>query len=245
MSQKVKAPDQKGGSGFMWTIVAVLVIAAVVIGIVVTRGGAKEDIAANMPQEDVNFTVTAKDNVVELASKNVDKDAPVADIYEDFSCPYCSQLLEADHQDVKEAVSDGKLKVRFNFLNFLDDGRRGPSTRGAAVAYAIAETGNVKAFWNFHNYTMLEQETVARTWDYEDLAQAASAYDLDASLIEKIKNGELEDKGVEVGEANAKALKKKVGKVSSPVVLIDGQQFDIKTDEDDKLKSWVPDVVKK
>ena len=95
MSQKIKAPDQKGGSGFMWTIVAVLVIAAVVIGIVVTRSGSKEDIAANMPQEDVNFTVTAKDNVVELASKNVDKDAPVADIYEDFSCPHCSQIGRA------------------------------------------------------------------------------------------------------------------------------------------------------
>ena len=244
MSQKIKAPDQKGGSGFMWTIVAVLVIAAVVIGIVVTRSGSKEDIAANMPQEDVNFTITAKDNVVELASKNVDKDAPVADIYEDFSCPHCSHLVEADHQDVKQAVSNGKLKVRFNFLNFLDDGRRGPSTRGAAVAYAIAETGNVKAFWNFHNYTMLEQETVARTWDYEDLAQAASAYDLDESLIEKIKNGELEDKGVEVGEANAKVLKKKVGQVSSPIVLVDGQKLEIKTGKDGMPQSWVPDVVK-
>src|SRR5699024_467386 len=106
------------------------------------------------------------------------------------------------------------------------------------------ETGNVKAFWNFHNYTMLEQETVARTWDYEDLAQAASAYDLDESLIEKIKNGELEDKGVEVGEANAKVLKKKVGQVSSPIVLVDDQKLESKTGKDGMPQSWVPDVVK-
>src|SRR5699024_4092390 len=160
------------------------------------------------------------------------------------SCPHCSHLVEADHQDVKQAVSNGKLKVRFNFLNFLDDGRRGPSTRGAAVAYAIAKTGNVKAFWNFHNYTMLEQETVARTWDYETRRRPASHIDWAGRLTGRTSTGDLEERCVKVGEANAKVLKKKVGQVSSPIVLVDDQKLEIKTGKDGMPQSWVPDVVK-
>ncbi len=228
----------------MWTIIAILVIAAVVVGIIVTKNSGNNDLAAKMPQDDVSFEVSAKDNVVELASKDVKKDAPVVDIYEDFSCPHCADLLEADHKDAEKVLNDGKVKVRYHLLNFLDDGREGPSTRGASVAYALAESGNAKAFWNMHNYMMLEQQTVARTWDYEELGSAASAYDLDQALIDQITNGEVAEKGKEVAKANGTALEKKNGQISSPIIYVDGKEYDMKVGKEGKPASWVPDVVK-
>lgn len=244
VSQKIKAPNQKGGHGFLWTIIAILVIAAVVIGIIATRGASNDDVASNMPQEEVNFEVEAKDNVIEVASKDVAKDTPVVDIYEDFSCPHCADLVEADHEDSTKALNDGKVKIHFHFLNFLDDGKDGPSTRGAAVAYAVAESGNAKAFWNMHNHMMLDQQTVARTWDYEQFGDAASAYDLDSDLVDKISNGEVKDQGKEISKANGEQLQRKIGQISSPVLFVDGKQYEVKSGPGGKPASWVPDVVK-
>ncbi|WP_459612529.1 DsbA family protein [Corynebacterium urogenitale] len=244
MSQKIKAPNSQGGSGFVWTIVAIVAIAAVAIGAFVWNNSRNSDIAAEMPQESVDFAVSVDDNSVVLASKNVKKDAPVVEIFEDFSCPHCSDLAVADHEDVLKALNDGELTVKYRFLNFLDNGQVGSSTRGAAVGLAVAETGDAQAFWNMHSYMMSEQREVARTWDYSELAEAAGAYDLDQSVIDSISNGEVEQAGKDLAKANEDELTKRVGKVSSPVVFADGKEVEIKGGPDGKPLSWVPDVVK-
>ena len=244
MSQKIKAPNSKGGNGFLWVIVAILAIAAVVIGLFVYKNNGSDKLAEEMPQQDVNFTVSREDNSVVLASKDVKDDAPTVEIFEDFSCPHCADLVKADKEDSYKALNEGKVKIRFNFLNFLDDGNPGSSTRGAAVALALADTGNAKAFWNAHNYYMENQATVARSWEYEDFANSVKGYGLEDSVVESIKNGEVQDKALDVTKANADDLTKRIGSVSSPVVFVDGKQFQIKMGEDRKPVFWVPEVVK-
>lgn len=244
MSQKIKAPDSKGGSGFVWVIVAILAIAAVVIGFVVVKNSGDDKVAEEMPQTDVNFTVERKDNSVVLASKDVKKDAPVVEIFEDFSCPHCGDLTKADHEDTLKALDDGDVIVHFNFLNFLDGNAPGSSTRGAAVALALADTGNAKAFWNMHSHAMMEQTEVARNWEYEDFANAASAYDVDQSVLDSIRDGSVQESAMPIVEGNKKELEKRLGSVSSPIIFVDGKEYKVKAGPDGQPKSWVPDVVK-
>lgn len=223
---------------------AIVAIAVVVIGVFVFRNQGGDKLAQDMPQQDVQFSVKRDGNAVVLASDSVKDGAPVVEIFEDFSCPHCRDLVDADHEDTLKALNDGDVTVRLNFLNFLD--RQGPasSTRGAAVALKLAETGNAKAFWNLHNYAMLEQAKVARGWGYEDFSKALQAYDLDQSVLDAISNGSVQDAAMDVAKANADELQKRVQGVSSPVVFVDGKEYQVKAGPDGKPLSWVPDVVK-
>lgn len=246
MSQKIKAPNSgsKGGSGFLWIMVAILVVAALVLFLFVRNNTGSDKVAEEMPQEDVNFSVSREDNSVVLASKDVAKDAPTVEIFEDFSCPHCADLVKADHEDSLKALNEGKVKIKFNFLNFLDSEAGGSSTRGAAVTLALADAGNAKAFWNAHNYFMMNQPEVARKWNYEEFANAVKAYDLDQSVIDSISNGSVQDAAIPVVDGNKEDLTKRIGQVSSPVLFSDGKQVQVKQDGNGKPMSWVPEVVK-
>lgn len=245
MSQQIKAPNSRGGSGFIWVIVAILMVAAVVIGLFVWKQSTKNKIAEDMPQQDVNFSVSAKDGVVSLASDKVKKDAPTVEIFADFSCPHCADLVKADHEDVYKALSDGDVKVNFRFLNILDQKPGGSSTRGAVVAYAIAQTGNAKAFWNMHDKMFMDQPEVARTWNWEELGKAAEAYDLDPGLIEKIKKGEVQDEYSSIFETNSKSLTDRGQELVTPQMFVNGKYYELKNDGQGGIASWVPDVVGK
>ncbi|WP_238596987.1 DsbA family protein [Corynebacterium heidelbergense] len=243
-SKKIKSPNKSGGRGFLWAVLAIIAIAAMVVALLAWQGSQKDSIEGKMPQQDVNFTAKVDGSAVELASPNLKDGAPTVEIFEDFSCPHCAELNEADQGDVRQALNDGRLKVRYNLLTFMD--RKGPdaSTREAGAAMAVAKTGNAKAFWNLHDYLMEEQATVVNQWGNEELGKAASAYDLDGSVVDSIKNSEAEKLGEEVGKANGDELTKRIQTVSSPVVFVDGKQYQIKAGPDGKPKSWVSDVVK-
>ena len=92
-STKVSNPNAKGGSGFLWAILAVVVIAAVVIGYIVISGqGKKTEHLAEREYVNVGFEGDYSDNAMTLRAENAGADAEVVDLYEDYSCPYCSTL---------------------------------------------------------------------------------------------------------------------------------------------------------
>ena len=245
MSQKIKAPNaSKGGNGFLWGIIAILVIAAVAIGFIVYNNQQHKVDNISLPNDKVKVKMTAEDSTVTLESEDAGDDVPVVEVFEDFSCHYCAQLETASSDDVKQALEDGKLKVKFRFLNFLDRGdESGPSTRGAATAWAVAKSGNVEAFWNIHRLMMDEQSTVPRQWDWDDLANAAEKMGADDGVVDKIRNESVKDEGAKISRTNDKEIEKREGKVSSPLLYKDGKRFDPPVNSDESLGSWVPVVL--
>ena len=245
MSQKIKAPNaSKGGNGFLWGIIAILVIAAVAIGFIVYNNQQHKVDNISLPNDKVKVKMTAEDSTVTLESEDAGDDVPVVEVFEDFSCHYCAQLETASSDDVKQALEDGKLKVKFRFLNFLDRGdESGPSTRGAATAWAVAKSGNVEAFWNIHRLMMDEQSTVTRQWDWDDLANAAEKMGADDGVVDKIRNESVKDEGAKISRTNDKEIEKREGKVSSPLLYKDGKRLDPPVNSDESLGSWVPVVL--
>ena len=227
-STKISNPNSKGGSGFIWAIVAVIAIAAVVIGYIVMSGqGKKTEHLADREAVDVSFVSEFSDNAVTLKADNAKADAPVVDLYEDFSCSYCSQLAENTDADMQAAIEAGDLVVNVRTLNFLDRGNvDGHSTRAAAAVLALAEAGETDAYWNYRAALMEEQEDIYNKWSNDDFADAAKQIGASDAVVEKIRSGGNVESANDLATANADKLNAETGSVSSPRVIQDGKDVD-------------------
>lgn len=230
---KVTDPNKKGGAGFLWGIVALLVIVAVVIIYIVVNG--QRSRGAEI--EDVAFNVSFEDNAVVLASDNATADTPEVDLYEDFSCPHCSDLSVDTGEDMKNAVEAGDLIVNIRQLNFLDGQdpttNEGHSTTTVAAVTPLAEAGEAKAWWNVHKTLMADQQKVYNNWSAEDVANAAADAGASSEVVDEIKNSEIST-GQEIATANYNLLEEQTGSVSSPRVIIDGEDI-----PEGELNNWV------
>ena len=230
---KVTDPNKKSGAGFLWGIVALLVIVAVVIIYIVVNGQRSRGDEI----EDVAFNVSFEDNAVVLASDNATADTPEVDLYEDFSCPHCSDLSVDTGEDMKNAVEAGDLIVNIRQLNFLDGQdpttNEGHSTMTVAAVTPLAEAGDAKAWWNVHKTLMADQQKVYNNWSAEDVANAAADAGASSEVVDEIKNSEIST-GQEIATANYNLLEEQTGSVSSPRVIIDGEDI-----PEGELNNWV------
>jgi len=248
VSQKIKAPNEKS-NGFLWGLVAIVVIAVVVIAVVVIQGrDSKSGNEGLAPAENVNFSVGVEDGNIVLASDAVADGAPVADLYEDYSCHFCSDLVTADHESLKAALNDGKITMRYNTVNFLDGGEGGHSTVAGAVAMAIADSGNAEAFWAFHDWAFMNRTDISG-YDYGDFADAAENLGVDEDTVASIRDESVGDKYQSVLESNMDRLKEKEGDdTGTPSLYVDGEKFQLQKDPEmdtqTQMADWVPDVVK-
>ena len=81
--------------------------------------------------------------------------APTVDLYEDFQCPICAQFEAALGSTFQDLAAQGKLKLNYHVLNFLDDktGAKN-STPAANGAFCAAADGK---FQEFHNAVFASQ----------------------------------------------------------------------------------------
>ena len=70
------------------------------------------------------------------------------DVYEDFLCPICGTFEKTYGTDIKKAVEDGKVKVRYHILPMLNrlSSPEGYSTDSANAALCVADDGKFNAF---------------------------------------------------------------------------------------------------
>lgn len=234
MSNKIKNPNDKG-SGFLWALVALLVVIAVVVGYIVVQGRneKKAEIAANTVTTSINLEI--KDNAIRLTSDKTSTDAAEVDLYEDYSCPHCAELAKASDEDMLKAIEDGTLVVNIRSLNFLDRGNDGPSTKAATSAYTLAKAGKVNEYWNFRSHLMNNQDAMY-SWEPDRFAEAAGEVGADKTLRDSISKQTERGDFEEISTANATKLEEETGKVSSPHVLHNGEDL-LPND------NWVKDLV--
>ncbi|MCQ9353478.1 thioredoxin domain-containing protein [Corynebacterium sp. 153RC1] len=235
---KIQNPNQKS-NGFLWAVIALLVIVAAVVGFIVMQGSKSvAEEYASREREAVGFTATAEGDTITLASANASADAKTVDLYEDYSCPHCAALAVATDADMKAAIEDGSIVVNVRSLNFLDRGDdrttvEGHSTKAGAAALAVARSGNAEAYWNLRTVLLEDQDDAYGQWDNNDLADVAAQMGADDTTVESIRNGELIGDFREVATGNADKLSTETGTVSSPRVFIDGTEFQ------GDINSWV------
>lgn len=247
----VKDPTAKGNSGFLWGIGVLLVIIAVVLGFIFYQNrGANMQGLEGFAKENVNMEMSFGDNAVTLKAADA-KDAPEVELYEDYSCPHCSDLAKETDGQMKEKIEQGKLIVKVRTLNFLDGSQNGiesiksndgHSSKAAAAMEQVAKSGDVQLYWNLRKYLMDEQSKVYNKWEMNDFAEAAKSLGADDDTVSAIKDAPV-GKGNALVTANYEKLEGDTGSVSSPRVIKDGK--DIPEDDKTSIMEWVDLVAAK
>ena len=242
-TKKVTNPNSAGNRGFLWALLALLLVGALVIGLIVYNGrGAQADRLAENTDNVDGVSMDFSDNTITL-SKEGGKGDIEARIFEDFACSYCSELSVKTDADMLSAIKDGKVTAEIHPLVFQDgtgeNYQPGHSTAGLAATLALAEHGDVQAYWNLRKTLMEEQQNLFRQVGPEELADMAKDFGASKEAVEDIRNNKFEEKAKEVGQANEQWLEDNTGNLSSPRVLIDGKDV-----EQDKLFNWVEEYTK-
>ncbi len=247
-SSSVKALENSSSDGvsrgFWWAILAVLVIAVVVVGYIWWDGKrAAEEKLAQFPQEDTSMTVAYEDSskAVLLSSPETSKDAPTIDFWEDFSCPHCAQLAITSDASIKKAIEAGDLKLRIHTMHFMDRQNQGvQSTNAGQTVFAVAKSGNAKAYWNLRSMFMQEQQNLF-DWTLDQFATAAKVFGVDADTVNTIKDGVEQDAFIaaaEIGFQTLTDLSQDGDKVGTPAAFIGKERIDLANPE------WVDTALK-
>lgn len=239
-TKKVQNPNQSSNTGFIWAIIAVVVIAAIVIGYIVFNGRSQKaaEMAENMVNvEGVEMTYNKDDGTVILTAAEGGEEAPRAEVIEDFSCSYCAQLAQETDEQMLQEIQDGDLEVAIRGVNFLDRSEVGNSTRVLAAVLATADSGDLDLYWNFRKTMMDNQQDIYNQWSDDQFADLAESYGADSATVDAIRNAEYIDEATEVGQTNADYLNEQTGNVSSPRVLVDGQDVPVAN-----INDWIDEV---
>lgn len=222
-SRKVENPNAKGNSGFLWALVVVAVIGAIILGYVVISGQNQQDSAYEEYQvEDISVEPSLEESTIVLADASATADTPRAEVYEDFSCSYCATLAEETDEDMLEAIDDGELVVELRPLNFMDSGTQGHSTNALAATLALADRGEWEAYLSLRNVLFGEQQNAYNQWDAERMGDIAESVGASREAANAIRDGEYLEQADAMGTANAEWQQEQTGQVSSPRVLVNG-----------------------
>lgn len=174
------------------TIVGALVVVAIIVGFAIMAPQWFGN--RHVPEASGNVKVTntaGKDVEVPIALNNdgvtVGKqEAPdTIEYYLDFSCPHCREYHKAMDSTYQQLIGDGKIKVRYHFIRFVDDyGMR------AASAMTAATEAEPAKFYQFVDdlFEVAPQTQVA--WGEADYATHLQGLGVtNSGVIEAIQEG--------------------------------------------------------
>lgn len=240
-TRKVQNPNDKSGAGFIWALVAIIAIAALVIGLIFFNGRSQRSAAMAervVPVDNLEVSYTQGDNFYTLAARDGDTAQPV-DLFEDFSCPHCADLAKTTDADALEKLQAGDLAVNVHPMVFLDGqgGQYTPghSTRALAAALALASHGEAQALWNLRAMLFEDQQSMYNNVDNDDLADRAKDLGASDEAVQDIRDGRFDETAQEIGKANLDYQNEKTGQAFTPRVMRDGQDVV----EGQEINNWV------
>ena len=203
-------------------LVALLVIAAFLIGVLFTKvqylekNQATNNQQAANPQQVVAPAAGAKVNVgVGHFPIRGNSNAKVTIVeFADFRCPFCEQFFtNTEPQIIKNYVDTGKVKFAFRNFAFL-----GPASVTAADASECAN--NQGKFWEYYDYLYKNQPSESDTSMYntDTLTQAAVALDMNGDMFKSC----LDNKTGDAKASQDMADGQKAGVSGTPSFFIDG-----------------------
>jgi protein-disulfide isomerase len=156
--------------------VAVALIAIVVIVGLVLNKKQNASPVTDYPKS-VSSTSTVKDGIITVTGPPSGTGVTNIDLYEDGLCPACQAFEGQFGQQIMKAVDQGKLTVRYHFLNFLNpkSASKDYSTRASAAFQCVGAVPAAQApkglFLNFHT-TMFSSGTQPAEGGKTDLSNA-------------------------------------------------------------------------
>jgi protein-disulfide isomerase len=141
-------------------------------------------------------------------------------VYEDPQCPVCAAFEQSVGDQVSQGIADGKVKVEYRIISFLDLASKNEySSRAANALYAVADTSGPDVFKKFHDllYANQPEEGTAGPTDDQLVQYAVQAGADEAAVKPKIEDGAYAQFVV-----NATDQSSQDGVNGTPSVAIDG-----------------------
>ncbi|WCE41467.1 thioredoxin domain-containing protein [Brevibacterium sp. BDJS002] len=224
----------------LWLIpLAVIVLAAVLIGVVIANQGSADDSANAQSQsesgtgeEEVDLSFV--EHRVEDDSRALgDVDAPVTLVmFSDYQCPYCAAWNEETMPTMMDYVDKGDLRIEMRDLAVFGE----ESERAARAAYAAGLQGK---YWEFHN-AMFEGGEHPPKSELDDDSLVATAKDLGLDPT-KFKGDMNSVEAHDEFEANAQEGYS-LGVASTPTFVIGGKPL-VGAQPTDEFVSAVDDAL--
>ena len=138
-----------------WLVVGAVVVAIAIIGGVMFAISSNKDTSGKaVGASGTPSNLTGTYNVVIGKSSAPD----TIKMYEDFQCPICAQFEAATGPQVRAAIADGKVKVDYHMVAFLDrSSSTNYSSRALNAAMAVLSTAGPDAFLKFHEIAYANQ----------------------------------------------------------------------------------------
>lgn len=187
-------------------------------------------------------TASLQDGVISVASGNP---AVAIDIFEDAMCPACAGFEKQFGKQIAELADQGKVRVNFHMLNFLNgqSASKDYSTRAlAALLAATTEGGNEPGMvLRFHELLFAAENQPREGGDADltngqlaDLARTAGA---STAVQASIGSGKYVGQAETTAKASMQALQTAVGEVRTPTVLSGGKPVQLNSG------TWLTDLI--
>ncbi|NKY51916.1 DsbA family protein [Nocardia vermiculata] len=215
--------------------VALVVIAVIVVFVV--RSGSNDELTV----QDENYGAAHNSEVEAL----LDSDGAIVlgkisapktiDVFEDPMCPSCGVLEHYYGQQISKQLDEGKLAVRYRFVNFLDpkSGTKDYSTRAIGAMECVADAGDGPVFSKFHMalFTSKQPSEGDGSLSNDELAAIAKDSGAPDEVQQCIAKGERVDSARNHAQASMTALKDAVGQAQTPTVLDGGKNVDVQNQD--------------
>lgn len=204
-----------------------------------TVAPALADVEAPEGADESGGIVIGKDGVGDAG----DGDETVVNVYFDFMCPWCGRFDAANAEELDRLAATGDVTVIYHNISFLDGNSQGTffSTR-AANAAAVVAAESPEHYTDFVT-ALYENQPAEGSSGLSDakIAEIAQGVGVPASVTDQFTT--VVDGTYEVGEGDAdektgtwrtyapfvaaatRQAGTDLGKLSTPSVLIDGEQF--------------------
>lgn len=208
-------PQSAGPSSYLFIGIGLLVVAALVIGgFIWMTHKTYPPVDDKVLAENASFIVG-------------EKTAPeTIDVFEDFHCEHCKKFEQQSGAAIQQAVVDGKVRVRYHMLNFLDkdSGSGDYSSRSAGAVLCVAHNDGRDVFWKLHSQLFEKSGDDLTNQQIADLAAADGA---GAATRDCIASGRLVDEARAMSDASKQQLSNSTeGQVATPTVLLAGKQVE-------------------
>ncbi|MBB3035711.1 DsbA family protein [Hoyosella altamirensis] len=224
-SKSAYTPEKPSNSAtYILGAIAVVIAAIAVVGMVLWQQRTSEPVDEGYGTVREAPVAIADDGVIVLGFPDAPRSIA---IFEDHMCEGCQSFERLFGQHIARVIDEGEISVEYNTMNFLDpaSGSGTYSTRAAAAAECVAETGNGAAFSGFHAALYEAKPRSGEDRTNEELADVAREAGADDAAVDCIATGAREDAAREHADL-ARAAMEAAGGQGTPTVVADGEIVD-------------------
>ena len=143
-------------------------------------------------------------------------------LYEDLQCPVCAVFESMTGDAVRQAIDDGKVKVEYHMVAFLDDASTTDySSRALNALMVVLDTAGTEAYLDYHELLYANQPAEGTAGLTDD---QLIEYAVEAGADEDAVRGPIEDNQFHQWVVNATDQMSQDGVNGTPTAFIDGKQ---------------------